>query len=242
LRSPTPPWIRKLLLAVVALLVVLGLTTAALRSMAVEDLFGRMEPMRAPIMDALGVTDPAPLRHAAFVAKGDAKFAAHPRTTLLHILAGAGFLTLVPLQLARRLRTRSPGIHRISGRVAIGLAFASALPGLFFGLKQPAGGAAEQLLVSVAGLFLLVAVCVAFVHIRAGDVAEHREWMLRAIGAALGIPATRIAGVPLDLTLTPRGVDPHVIFVVALWLGWGVTVAVTEWWIRTTRQRPAIAT
>ena len=41
--------------------------------------------------------------------------------------------------------------------------------------------------------------------------------------------------------LTPHGVDPQVIFVLALWLGWGVTVAVTEWWIRTTRQRPAAA-
>ena len=104
--------------------------------------------------------------------------------------------------------------------MAIVLAFASGLSGLFFGLIRPLGGAAEQLIVGAAGLFLLAAVCRAFIHIRAGDVAQHREWMLRAIGAALGIPATRIAGVPLDLTLTPRGVDPYVIFALALWLGW----------------------
>jgi uncharacterized membrane protein len=231
----------KLLRGVFALLVLIGLTTAVLRSIAVEDLFARMEPVRAPMMDALGVTEPAPVRRAAFIARADGKFAAHRTTTLLHILTSAGFLALVPLQLTRRVRTRSPRIHRVSGRVAIILAFASGLTGLFFGLIQPLGGAAEQLIVSAAGLFLLVSVCRAFLHIRAGDVADHREWMLRAIGAALGIPAIRIVGVPLDLTLTPRGVDPHVIFVLALWLGWGVTVAVAEWWIRTTRQRTVAA-
>lgn len=228
----------KLLRGILALLVLLGLTTAVLRSIAVTDLFARVNRVRAPMMGALGVTAPAAARRAAFLAKADGKFAAHRTTTLLHVLTGGGFLALVPLQLMRRVRTRSPRIHRVSGRVAILLAFASGLTGLFFGLIQPLAGPAEQLIVSAAGLFLLVSVCRAFLHIRAGDVAEHREWMLRASGAALGIAAIRIVGVPLDLTLAPRGVDPSVIFVLALWLGWGLTVAVTEWWIHTTRQLP----
>jgi uncharacterized membrane protein len=232
----------KLLRGIPALLVLIGLATAVLRSIAVDDLFTRMEPLRAPMMDALGVTRPAAARRAAFLAKADGKFAAHRTTTLLHILTGAGFLALVPLQLTRRVRTRSPRIHRISGRVAILLALASGLTGLFFGLIQPLAGPAEQLIVGAAGLFLLVAVCRASLHIRAGDVAEHREWMLRASGAALGIASIRIVGVPLDLMLAPRGVDPHVIFGLALWIGWGVTLAVTEWWIRTTRHVPAAAT
>jgi hypothetical protein len=45
----------KLLRAVLALLVLIGLTTAVLRSIAVGDLFVRMEPLRAPMMHALGV-------------------------------------------------------------------------------------------------------------------------------------------------------------------------------------------
>jgi len=228
----------KLLRGAFALLVLIGLTTAVLRSIAMADLFTRTNQVRAPLMAALGVTEPEAVRRAAFLAKADEKFASYQTTTLLHILTGGGFLALASLQLTRRLRARSPRIHRISGRVAIVLAFASALTGLFFGLKQPLGGAAEQLIVGAAGLFMLVAVCFAFRHIRSGDVAQHREWMLRAIGAALGIAAIRIVGIPLDLTLAPRGVDPRVIFVLALWLGWGVTVAMTEWWIRATRRRP----
>ena len=234
-------WRNALFLGAFALLVSIGLATAILRSIAVADLFARGELVRAPIMDALGVTEPEPIRRAAFLAKADAKFAAQQTITRLHILTSAGFLALAPLQLTRRLRTRSPRSHRVSGRVAIILAFASALTGFFFGLKEPLGGAAEQVIIGVAGLFLLVAVCLAFLHIRAGDVAEHREWMLRAVGAALGIAATRVVGLPLDWTLAPRGVEPRVIFVLALWLGWGMTVAMTEWWIRATRRRPAAA-
>lgn len=239
---PMPRWPYLLLRGVFALLVLIGLTSAVLRSIAVGDLFARVEPVRAPMMDALSVTEPAPARRAAFIAEADRKFAAHRTATLLHILAGAGFLALVPLQLTRRVRTRSPRIHRVSGRVAIILAAASGLTGLFFGLKQPLAGAAEQVIISAAGLFLLAAVCVAYLHIRAGHVSAHREWMLRAIAAALGIASVRIVALPLDLTLAPRGVDPRVIFGLALWLGWGVTLAVAEWWIRATRQRPAGAT
>ena len=237
-----PRWPYRLVRGVFALLVVTGLTSAVLRSIAVGDLFARMDRVRAPMMDALGVTEPAPDRRAVFVARADRKFAAHRTATLLHILTGAGFLALVPLQLMRRVRTRAPRVHRVVGRVAIILAAASGLTGLFFGLKQPLGGTAEQVIVSAAGLFFLGALGLACLHIRARRVAEHREWMLRAIAAALGIASIRIVSLPLDVTLAPRGVDPRVIFALALWIGWGVTLAVAEWWIRTTRQRPAAAT
>jgi len=205
-----------ILRGVFALLVLIGLTSAILRLVAVEDIFARMERPRALMMDALGVTDPSPAWRAAFVASADQKFSAHRTTTLLHILTGAGFLALVPLQLMRRVRTRTPKIHRVCGRVAIVLASASGLTGLFFGLKQPLAGAAEQVIISAVGVFLLAAVCLAFLHIRAGRVARHREWMLRAIAAALGIASVRIVALPLDLTLAPRGVDPPVIFGLAL--------------------------
>ncbi len=230
-----------LLRAVFALLVLLGLTSAVLRTISVESSFARMESLRAQMIDALGVTDPAPDRRAAFVAEADRKFASHRTTTLLHILTGAGFLALVPLQLSRRLRARNPRIHRVFGRVAICFASASGLTGLFFGLIQPIAGAAEQVIISAVGVFLLAAVWLALLHIRAGRVSEHREWMLRAIAAALSIATVRIVALPLDLTLAPRGVDPRVIFGLALGLGWGTTLAVAEWWIRATRRRPVAA-
>jgi hypothetical protein len=72
-----------------ALSVLIVVTTAVLRSIALEDLFARMQPVRAPMMDALGVTEPEPVRYAAFIARADGKFAAHRTSTLLRPLAVA---------------------------------------------------------------------------------------------------------------------------------------------------------
>lgn len=237
-----PRWPDLLIRVVFALLVLLGVAAAVLRSVATDDLIARVEPVRARMMNSLGVTEPAPHRRAQVVAEADAKFAARRAITRIHVLAGAGFLALASLQLARRVRTLTPKVHRISGRVAIILAWLSGLTGLFFGLWQPLAGIAEQVIVGAAGLFLLAAVSLAFRHIRAGRVAAHREWMLRGIAAALAIASVRVVAIPLDLALTPRGVDVRVIFALSLWLGWSVTLAGAEWWIRTTRARVQGAT
>ena len=144
---------------------------------------------------------------------------------------------LAALQLTQRVRARAPKVHRVSGRIAIVLAWVSGVTGLFFGLWQPLAGIAEQVVVGGVGLFLIVAVSLAFRHIRAGRVAAHREWMLRGIAAALAIASVRVVGFPLYLVLTPRGVDLRVIFALSLWLGWGLALAGAEWWIRATRVR-----
>jgi uncharacterized membrane protein len=226
-------WPDFLIRVVFALLALLGVTAAVLRSVAPDDVLTRMEPFRTRMINAFGVTEPEPDRRAHVVADG--KFAAHRAVTRIHVLSGAGFLALAALQLARRVRTRTPKVHRVSGRIAISLAWLSGLTGLFFGLWQPLGGIAEQVIVGVAGLFLLVAVSVGFRHIRAGRAAAHREWMLRGTAAALAIAAIRVVAIPLDLALTPHGVDIRVVFVLSLWLGWCVTLAGAEWWIRRTR-------
>lgn len=226
-----------LIRVVFALLVSLGVAAAVLRVLAPNDLIARVERVRAQAMGVLGVTQPAPERRAQAVAIADGKFAAHRAVTRLHVLAGAGFLALASLQVMRRLRTRTPRTHRVAGRVAILLAWLSGLTGLFFGLWQPIAGFAEQLIVGVVGLFLLTAVSLAFHHIRAGRVEAHREWMLRGIAAAIAIASVRLVAIPLDLALTPRGVDVRVVFALSLWLGWILTMAGSEWWIRSTRAR-----
>ena len=67
-------------------------------------------------------------------------------------------------------------------------------------------------------------------------MARHREWMIRAFGVALGISAARIAGVSLDFILTPAGVAVRTVFALSLWIGFGVTIAAAEIWIRRTRR------
>ena len=116
----------------------------------------------------------------------------------------------------------------------------SVLAGFYFGLLMPFGGAAEAAAIVVFGGILLVSVTLAVVAIRRGDVARHREWMIRAFAVAVGIATVRVVGMGLDVALTPAGVGPADVFVLSLWTGWILTVAGAEAWIRYTRGAPAI--
>lgn len=228
--------------ALFGFLVAVGLAGAMLRAVAIDDLLSRIEPVRGRVLAALALGDPAPEARAVIVAEADRKFASHRTATWLHIATGAGFLALAPLQLTRRLRQRSPRVHRVTGRVAIGLAGLAGLSGLYFGVLHPFAGIAEQVIVGAAGLALLTAVITAFVQIRAGRVAGHREWMLRAVAAAVAISSVRVVALPLDLVLSPRGVDVRTVFALSLWIGWLTTFAVAEWWIHATRPKSGGAT
>src|SRR5437868_596747 len=49
----------------------------------------------------------------------DEGFGRHPIVTLIHILPGALFMILGPLQFMPRIRSRYPWLHRLSGRIYI---------------------------------------------------------------------------------------------------------------------------
>jgi uncharacterized membrane protein len=155
--------------------------------------------------------------------------------TMLHILPGGLILLLAPFQFSARIRNRHIRFHRWSGRVLVGSAVVSALAGFYFGLRMPYGGAGEAAAIVLFGAILLAAVTRAVVAIRRGDVARHREWMIRAFAAAVGIATIRVVGMVLDVLLTPAGVGPADVFVLSLWTGWTLTLAAAEAWIRYTR-------
>ena len=78
------------------------------------------------------------------------------------------------------------------------------------GLVIPFSGWIERAYIGVFGTLFLVALVKGFVHIRAGRVALHREWMIRAFAVALAfatmrvifIPALAIVGDPTDQQIT----------------------------------------
>lgn len=220
-------------------LLLLGVVAAALRASHVGDLYGLLEPLRNTILEALGAAEPNPARHAAATARLDGKFAAHAMATRVHVGLGALFFVLVPLQFSTSIRARYLALHRWSGRLIIVLALISGLGGLYFGVLHPVAGPFERLIVGVVGTWFIVAIIVAYVSIRRGRTAAHREWMLRAIGAALGVSTVRLAAIPLDVVLTSYGATPEVVLLHSFWSGWVIMLLAAEWWIRRTRQRIA---
>lgn len=162
------------------------------------------------------------------------KFSEYPGVTLLHILPAALFMLLAPLQFSRSIRARHIRVHRWSGRLLVALAIPIGLSGFFFGLFMPFSGVVEASAIGFFGGLFLFAVTQAFIAIRRGDIARHREWMIRMLGVALGVSTVRLVGIALAL-LTREG--PQVWFGLSVWLGFALTLAAAELWIRGTRPR-----
>ena len=111
----------------------------------------------------------------------------------------------------------------------------SGAAGLFFGVFHPIGGVREAIGIVIFGTFLVVCVIRAYVAIRRGNVAMHREWMIRTFAVALAISTVRVVASALDSTRAAAA-DPREQFVVSIWSGWLITIAAAELWIRYTRR------
>jgi uncharacterized membrane protein len=234
LRLPPVSAIRALWFGVV-LLVAVGLASVIGRGVFTPDFATRADPVRQQIFAALHREDPLASQRPEELDRFDGRFGADPFVTMLHILPGGLLMILAPLQFSSRIRNRNIRFHRWSGRLLVGAAIVSAVAGLYFGLLVPYGGFGEAAATALFGGILLVSVILAVVAIRRGQVARHREWMIRAFAIVLGISMVRVVGTAFDVVLTPAGLPPPELFVLSLWTGWSLTLAAGELWIRYTR-------
>ncbi|HEY4902825.1 MAG TPA: DUF2306 domain-containing protein [Candidatus Sulfotelmatobacter sp.] len=166
----------------------------------------------------------------------DAGFARHPVLTLLHIIPAALFVVLALLQFTPSIRAKHLTFHRWSGRflVVAGLAIGSSA--LVMSYTMAIGGANETAATSLFALLFLFCLIKSYRHIRRKEVAQHREWMIRAFGIALGVATTRpIVG----MFFAFRRLTPHEFFGIAFWLGFSLTLLGAEVWINFTRGRTA---
>ncbi|HEX6723386.1 MAG TPA: DUF2306 domain-containing protein [Burkholderiaceae bacterium] len=143
---------------------------------------------------------------------------------LPHFIGGAIALLAGAMQFWAGLRRRHPRVHRWVGRVylagvAIGAASAYVLS--FRAVLGWPFGTAGFVMATAWTLFTVMA----FVAIRRGQVAAHREWMLRSYVVAFGFVWFRVMVVsPLFVGL---GSVPERLTVL-LWLSWTVPLLLTE--------------
>ena len=158
----------------------------------------------------------------------------------LHVVLGGLYLLFAPFQFVKRIRSRHPGYHRRMGKVLVAAGMAVGATAIFVGLAIPFSGRVESVLIGLFGGLFLFALLKDFVHVRAGRVALHREWMIRAFAVALAIATQRLIFVP---SLLVAGVaDPTDGRTVALSLAaWAAALvlhsSLAEVWIRLTRKR-----
>lgn len=166
----------------------------------------------------------------------DVGFARHPLLTLVHILPGLLFVTLGPWQFARGLRSRRPRLHRWMGRVVLACGAVVGVTALLMSPQMAIGGVSETAATTLFGALFLVALAKAFLAIRRGKVAVHREWMIRAFAIGLAVAFVRpIVGVFFATSRLTHW-TPHDFFGAAFWLGFTIQTMAAEVWINYTRR------
>jgi uncharacterized membrane protein len=163
----------------------------------------------------------------------DIGFAKHAALTLIHILPGALFLVLTPLQFVPSIRLKHLQLHRWLGRILVISGLLIGISSLVMSFTMNIGGANETAATTLFGILFLFCLIKAYRHIRRKEVAQHREWMIRTFGIGLGVATTRpIVG----MFFAFRKLTPHEFFGIAFWLGFTITFLAAEAWIEYTRQ------
>lgn len=158
----------------------------------------------------------------------DDRFAAERMLTFLHIIPASLLMLLIPFQFAARIRKRYPRVHRWSGRLWLVLAVVVVATALRMEYTRAIGGANEIAVITLYSLLFVAFAGAGFWNIRRGNVAAHRQWMLRASGVALGVATTRpIVGA----FFATRRLAPQEFFGIAFWLGFTITLIAAEAWI-----------
>jgi Predicted membrane protein (DUF2306) len=164
-------------------------------------------------------------------------FIKFPTITALHVVLGGFYLALAPFQFVKRIRSRHLGYHRWAGRVLVAIGLVVGAAGVFMAMVIPAAGWPERVVVGSFGLLFLVALGKGFLYVRAGRVALHREWMIRAFAIALAIATTRLIFISGMLIVgMPTDGQVATLVIVSFTVAFVVHALLAEAWIRATRR------
>lgn len=163
---------------------------------------------------------------------------AHPVLVYGHVFAAALALALGPFQFSARLRSARPRLHRWIGRAYLGVGVAV---GGVFGLllsRHAHGGAVAQIGFALLAVAWLYTGLRGWLAIRGGDVAMHRQWMLRNLALTLAAVTLRIY---LPVALVARWPFEPAYAAIA-WLCWVPNLLWAEAWLRSAAGRAWVST
>lgn len=148
-----------------------------------------------------------------------------------HLVFGPLALALLPFQFWGKLRTKRPAIHRWIGRVSVASIFVASIGAMIIAPHTTAGPVAA-IGFFLLGLFWFATTAIAFYHVRAGRIAQHKRWMIRSASLT-------IAGIMLRLYLPIFMFGTNMEFMefypIVAWLCWVPNLLVAEWILRRPR-------
>lgn len=152
--------------------------------------------------------------------------ASKPGIEIVHRFFGAIYLIIGLMQFSPKFRRKKPRLHRVLGKLFMVFSITGAISGVLFAILVPFAGFVEIIPVLIFASFMGYATYRAYVHIRRGEVMQHREWVARSYAVGLGVASIRV--VFLVLQYTTVQVDHRQLFMVSLWSGWVLTVGLVE--------------
>lgn len=143
------------------------------------------------------------------------RLSAAPVWHFMHVLGGATFGILGPIQFGRVLMRRYGFLHRVMGRVFVVAGAMVSLSSL--GLLWHFPGAYSVAVSSgrlLFGIALGVALAIAMQAIRKRDLVRHRNWMIRAYAIGIGATAVTMVFFPIYVITgePPTGLVSDIVF------------------------------
>ena len=163
-------------------------------------------------------------------------FSRFPEVMALHVIPGGLYLALAPFQLVPAIRRRALGYHRMAGRFLTSIGLLAGATAIFISLAIPFSGWSERIIVGGFGVFFVTAIVLGFRRVRAGQIALHREWMIRALAIGLGIVTMRLLFVPALMIAGTGDVEVvSLLSILGFTAGFVINGGIAEIWIRHTR-------
>lgn len=117
-------------------------------------------------------------------------FGDHYYLLLAHIIGGSVTLLVGPWQFSRRLRLRKLQLHRWLGRIYLLAVALGSLAGFGSSLFSE-GGVVTHFGFGILAVLWFLTAWMAYRSVRAGRIAEHREWMIRNFSLSLAAVTLR---------------------------------------------------
>jgi uncharacterized membrane protein len=150
-------------------------------------------------------------------------------TVYAHVFGASVALLLGPLQFWAAFRTRRPALHRLVGKLYLGLGVGlGGIAGLILATRAQ-GGLAGQLGFACLALAWLYTAVHALGAAQSRDFATHRRWMIRNFALTFAAVTLRL-WMPLGFALDRWPFE--VVYPTVAWLCWVPNLLVAEWWLR----------
>jgi putative Mn2+ efflux pump MntP len=180
------------------------------------------------------------LSSGAEITTNNARFFASPIPVVAHIIGVTLYSMLGAIQFVPSLRNRKVGWHRNAGRLLIPSGLVAALSGLWMTQFYPwpeYDGIWLYGLRLIFGLAMLFSLILGYIAARQKDFKRHSHWMIRAYAIGLGAGTQVFTHIPVLLFPSIAGELARTIMMGA---GWVINLAVAEWVIRKSLDRPSI--